>query len=237
MSTTDAAGESEDRGGEERVTTLTRSSSSNPPSWALQFGITASSSAGDTHPLMADPHLPQRFPPRPSTLDSSTGVETDYLSSADTAGPATSASSAASMTSSPGPLSRFPPQRPPDMRQDESVWDENSFDDHQSSVTFNKLMISEASSDLGSLKRLMRQGSWRAIVDMVKEVRRSSSLQAPDEQIVYSMYYVLALMKLRNYAAAQDEFSVLGDLNSPNFRFEKHANFYPNKSGSMVPLG
>lgn len=66
---------------------------------------------------------------------------------------------------------------------------------------------------------------------MVNEVRIRSVSSAPDEQIVYTTYHVLALMKLRNYVAAQDELLTLGDLNSPKFRFETHPNFYPSKSG------
>lgn len=156
MSTIDGAASSTDRRAERRVPLL-KSPSSNPVSWALQFGITAASSAEDTFPVMADPPLPQRSPPKSPTMDSSRSVETDFLSSAESAkavAPAPSVSSAASMTSAPGMISRSP-QGPLRVGQDDGDWAESLFDDHESTVPFKKLVISETSSDLATLKRLM----------------------------------------------------------------------------------
>ncbi|CAM6129047.1 unnamed protein product [Calypogeia fissa] len=126
MSTTGGPSLSKDSLAEGQVPPLTRSPSSDPVSWALQFRITASPSAiEDTPPLMADPPLPQGSSPRPPTRNSSRGVENNFLSSAESERPvdlAASISSAASMTSSPGMVSR-PPQRASGAGQDDGDWD------------------------------------------------------------------------------------------------------------------
>jgi hypothetical protein len=79
----------------------------------------------------------------------------DSLSSDDATtatGPALSASSAASMTSSP--LSKFPPNSH-NVDQDESNWDKNTCDDYQSSSAIKKFGITDGSCDLESVRRLM----------------------------------------------------------------------------------
>ncbi|CAM6111602.1 unnamed protein product [Calypogeia fissa] len=78
---------------------------------------------------MADPPLPQGSSPRPPTRNSSRGVENDFLSSAESERPvdlAASISSAASMTSSPGMVSR-PPQRASGAGQDDGDWGIDNF--------------------------------------------------------------------------------------------------------------
>lgn len=79
-----------------------------------------------------------------------------------------------------------------------------------------------------------RQGFWRAIADKVKEAKKRSMLHFPDEQLVYSTYHVLALMKLRSYAVAAEELAAIGDLKSKKFRYEHHGDMYPGKTGVLL---
>ncbi|KAL3679197.1 hypothetical protein R1sor_022153 [Riccia sorocarpa] len=181
------------------------------------------------HPLMPDP--PGASPPRTNSNNADS-----FSSSSESFSPpfpSVSASSAASTTSPPETTSSFRRSS----RGDRRSWgDVSGFDSRSSAAAFKKLSIKDATTDLAGLKLLMRQGSWRAIADKVKEVKKRSMLRFPDEQIVYSTFHVLALMKLRSYELAAEELKAIGDLNSKNFRFEHHGDIYPGKSGSMVPF-
>lgn len=94
----------------------------------------------------------------------------------------------------------------------------------------------QASSELPSLRKLARQGAWRALVDKVKGAKAQGSLTTPVEELNYATYHLLALMKLRSYGAAADELAAVGDLNSKQYRYEEYPSVYPDKSGSMVPF-
>ncbi|KAL2613692.1 hypothetical protein R1flu_025384 [Riccia fluitans] len=181
------------------------------------------------HPLMPDP--PGVSPPRATSNNADS-----FSSSSESFSPpfpSASASSAASTTSPPETTSSFRRS----IRGDRRSWgDSSGFDNRTPAAALKKLSIKDATTDLACLKLLMRQGSWRAIADKVKEVKKRSMLHFPDEQLVYSTYLVLALMKLRSYELAEDELLAIGDLNSKKFRFEHHGDMYPGKSGSMVPF-
>ncbi|CAI5956014.1 unnamed protein product [Closterium sp. NIES-64] len=78
-----------------------------------------------------------------------------------------------------------------------------------------------------------RQGSWRAIVDKVVEGYKLAGLA---QQLALRGYHVLALMKLRMYGAAAEELTLLGNLDSPQYRYEAHPGMYPGRKGSMLPF-
>eukprot|EP00897_Mesotaenium_endlicherianum_P005672 jgi/Mesen1/5132/ME000255S04106 len=78
-----------------------------------------------------------------------------------------------------------------------------------------------------------KQGSWRAIVEKVKEGARGASLP---HQLAYKAHHILGLVKLRMYGAAADELRTLGDLDSPQYQYQAFPHLYPGKRGSMVPF-
>lgn len=94
----------------------------------------------------------------------------------------------------------------------------------------------QGSSELPSLRKLARQGAWRTLVDKVKGAKARGSLTTPVEELNYSTYHLLALMKLRSYGAAADELAAVGDLDATQYRYEEYPSVYPDKSGSMVPF-
>ena len=57
------------------------------------------------------------------------------------------------------------------------------------------------------------QGSWRAIAQQTANFRRAG----PDALLQEAAWQVLALVKLRNFAAAAEELAALGDLDSPDY--------------------
>lgn len=78
-----------------------------------------------------------------------------------------------------------------------------------------------------------RQGSWKLLVERVKDAQRRGVLSTPDQEIAYGTYHLLALMKLQDYRAAALELAAFGDLNAPLYRFENHPELYPEKSGQL----
>ncbi|BBN17989.1 hypothetical protein Mp_7g18580 [Marchantia polymorpha subsp. ruderalis] len=203
----------------------------------LERSHSFATAAAMNHPLMPDP--PASSPPRASNNNNNIGGNFNgdsFSSSSESFSPpfpSVSASSAASATSSPPEtVSSF---RGPS-REERKSWDANAFDARSSAAAFRRLSVKDASSDLAGLQQLMRQGFWRAIADKVKEAKKRSMLHFPDEQLVYSTYHVLALMKLRSYAVAAEELAAIGDLKSKKFRYEHHGDMYPGKTGSMVPF-
>ncbi|KAG0565064.1 hypothetical protein KC19_8G160700 [Ceratodon purpureus] len=92
------------------------------------------------------------------------------------------------------------------------------------------------SSELSSLRKLARQGAWRALVDKVKAAKQRGVLTTPVEELNYATYHLLALMKLRSYGAAADELVAVGNLDATQYRYEEYPSVYPDKSGSMVPF-
>eukprot|EP00850_Spirogloea_muscicola_P011205 SM000068S20637 [mRNA] locus=s68:636132:639679:- [translate_table: standard] len=100
-----------------------------------------------------------------------------------------------------------------------------------------RLSSQDVPSSVDGLQTLAEQGSWRAIVEKVKEGKTTGpNLQPPHEQLVYSAYHVLALVKLRMYGAAADELQAQGDLGSTKYSYESWPSSYPTKQGSMVPF-
>lgn len=80
---------------------------------------------------------------------------------------------------------------------------------------------------------VQRQGAWRTLVDKVKGAKARGSLTTPVEELNYSTYHLLALMKLRSYGAAADELAAVGDLDATQYRYEEYPSVYPDKSGNL----
>lgn len=78
---------------------------------------------------------------------------------------------------------------------------------------------------------IQRQGAWRTLVDKVKAAKKRGSLTTPVQELNFATYYLLALMKLRNYGAAVDELAALGDLDAPHYSYDEYPSVYPGKSG------
>ncbi|XP_024356584.1 uncharacterized protein [Physcomitrium patens] len=94
----------------------------------------------------------------------------------------------------------------------------------------------QGSSDISSLRKLARQGAWRALLDKVRGAKKLGVLTTPLDELNYATYHLLALMKLRSYGAAADELAAVGDLDAAQYRYEEYPSVYPDKSGSMVPF-
>lgn len=92
--------------------------------------------------------------------------------------------------------------------------------------------------DLSTLQDLACRGAWRTILDKVARSRSLSLLSKPHEHLIYLSFNVLALVKLRRYADAQQELETLDDdLESKQYLFESYPDHYPNhKPGSMIPF-
>lgn len=56
----------------------------------------------------------------------------------------------------------------------------------------------------------MRQGAWRSILEAIK----GQQIADQEQLLCQAAYYTLALIKLRNYTAANAELLKLGDLNA-----------------------
>lgn len=57
---------------------------------------------------------------------------------------------------------------------------------------------------------LLRQGAWRSILEAIK----GQQIADQEQLLCQAAYYTLALIKLRNYTAANAELLKLGDLNA-----------------------
>lgn len=79
-----------------------------------------------------------------------------------------------------------------------------------------------------------RQGSWKLLIERVKEAQRQGLLASPDQEIAYGTYHLVALMKLQEFRAAAQEIAAFGDLDAPQYRFENHPDLYPEKSGTQL---
>ncbi|KAH6760186.1 Tetratricopeptide repeat superfamily protein [Perilla frutescens var. hirtella] len=92
--------------------------------------------------------------------------------------------------------------------------------------------------DLSTLQDLACRGAWRTVLDKVARSRSLSLLSHPHEHLIYLAFNVLALVKLRRYADAQQELETLdSDLESKQYLFESFPDHYPNrKPGSMIPF-
>ncbi|GJP84149.1 hypothetical protein CLOP_g14240 [Closterium sp. NIES-67] len=95
-------------------------------------------------------------------------------------------------------------------------------------VAFRRMSSLDVKTSLDGLAVLARQGSWRAIVDKVVEGYKLAGLA---QQLALRGYHVLALMKLRMYGAAAEELTLLGNLDSPQYRYEAHPGMYPGRKG------
>ncbi|CAI7775739.1 unnamed protein product [Closterium sp. NIES-54] len=93
-------------------------------------------------------------------------------------------------------------------------------------VSFRRMSSLDVKTSLDGLAVLARQGSWRAIVDKVVEGYKLAGLV---QQLALRGYHVLALMKLRMYGAAAEELTLLGNLDSPQYRYEAHPGMYPGR--------
>ena len=60
------------------------------------------------------------------------------------------------------------------------------------------------------MNALVRQGAWRSILEAIK----GQQIADQEQLLCQAAYYTLALIKLRNYAAADAELLKLGDLNA-----------------------
>lgn len=94
----------------------------------------------------------------------------------------------------------------------------------------------QGTPDVSSLRKLARQGAWRALVDKVKGAKKQGVLTTPVDELNYATYHLLALIKLRNYGAAASELAAVGDLDATQYCYEEYPSVYPGKSGSMVPF-
>lgn len=187
-----------------------------------------------SHPLMFEGGVNQGE--EQALSPQSLSRHSSYRSRSPSFGPSSPTASASSSTGVPG-SSRIA-SRAPSFSKDIVAEVTTNFQERRGSLfPFRKVSVQDVSSDISSLQKLARQGSWRAIIEKVKETRKRDIVHSLDEQLSYTSHYVLALMKLRNYGAAADELAALGDLDSPKFRYEDTPTFQPEKSGSMVPFG
>lgn len=103
-------------------------------------------------------------------------------------------------------------------------------------LSFSRGSFKLVSVGIRRLRQLARQGSWKLLIERVKDAQRRGLLASPDQEIAYGTYHLLALMKLQDFHAAAQEIAAFGDLDAPQYRFENHPDLYPEKSGSMVPF-
>ncbi|KAG0587125.1 hypothetical protein KC19_2G142200 [Ceratodon purpureus] len=103
-------------------------------------------------------------------------------------------------------------------------------------LSFSRCSFKQVSVDIRRLRQFARQGSWKLLIERVKDAQRRGLLSTPDQEIAYGTYHLLALMQLQDYRAAAQEIAAFGDLNAPHYRYENHPELYPEKSGSMVPF-
>ncbi|KAJ7531375.1 hypothetical protein O6H91_14G041800 [Diphasiastrum complanatum] len=120
-------------------------------------------------------------------------------------------------------------------REDGGPFTRNSIE-IRSQLSLRKISTKDFASDVKKLQGLACKGQWRALLEMVKEARNFFVLLSPNEQITYSTYHVLALMKLGSYGAASDELASIGDLDGPKYHYEQYSDLYPGQFGSMVPF-
>ncbi|XP_024537962.1 trafficking protein particle complex subunit 12 isoform X2 [Selaginella moellendorffii] len=90
--------------------------------------------------------------------------------------------------------------------------------------------------DTRNMQEQARKGSWRLLLENVKEARKIAAVFSPEERMIHTTYHILALAKLGNYTGAAEELAALGDLQNASFFYEDHPNVYPGISGSMVPF-
>ncbi|EFJ34157.1 hypothetical protein SELMODRAFT_82681 [Selaginella moellendorffii] len=90
--------------------------------------------------------------------------------------------------------------------------------------------------DTRNMQEQARKGSWRLLLENVKEARKIAAVFSPEERIIHTTYHILALAKLGNYTSAAEELAALGDLQNASFFYEDHPDVYPGISGSMVPF-
>lgn len=60
------------------------------------------------------------------------------------------------------------------------------------------------------MNALVRQGAWRSILEAIK----GQQIADQEQLLCQAAYYTLALIKLRNYTAANAELLKLGNLNA-----------------------
>ena len=77
-------------------------------------------------------------------------------------------------------------------------------------------------------------GSWRASAALAE--RLLSYSHPVDTLLRLRWLHVVALLKLREYARADREMSLLGDLRGAGYTYERYPGVYPGKTGSMVPF-
>ncbi|EPS71876.1 hypothetical protein M569_02884, partial [Genlisea aurea] len=92
--------------------------------------------------------------------------------------------------------------------------------------------------ELPELQELACRGSWRTIIDKVARARSLSLLSKPHEHLIYLVFNLLSLFKLRRFPEAQEELqTVEDDLDSERYLYESYPDQYPDHSpGSMVPF-
>ncbi|GAV90361.1 TPR_11 domain-containing protein [Cephalotus follicularis] len=96
--------------------------------------------------------------------------------------------------------------------------------------------LNDLAHDLTSLLELAQRGSWRSILDKVTRARSLSLLSKPHDHLTYLSFYVFSLTKLRRFADAASELDSLQDLDSHRYLYESYPQFYPNRTGSLIPF-
>eukprot|EP00873_Tetraselmis_striata_P038838 jgi/Tetstr1/459102/TSEL_004552.t1 len=89
-------------------------------------------------------------------------------------------------------------------------------------------------SDVSGLRLLAVQGCWREIVERLRS--KALSKLPVEEGLSLSAFYVLALVKLRQYVPAAEVLDAFGDLDAPRFSQAGPDGMAAGR-GSLVPFG
>ena len=84
------------------------------------------------------------------------------------------------------------------------------------------------------VRTLASIGAWRAAAALSE--RLLSHSHPVDVLLQIRWYHIVALLKLREVAKAEREMTMLGDLRSAGWQYERYPGIYPNRTGSMVPF-
>jgi len=97
-----------------------------------------------------------------------------------------------------------------------------------------KLGVEDVTKDMEGIQKLMKNGSWRAVLKLVDKCMKK--INYPHEKFQLKLCKILALIKTRSIKSASDELDSIGDFESKENSYEKYANLYPKLRGSMVPF-
>jgi hypothetical protein len=96
-----------------------------------------------------------------------------------------------------------------------------------------KLATEDVTADEQGLRRLMKAGSWRAVLKLADKC--ISSTDNPRTVLQFKLCRIVSLVKMRMYKNALDEINGIGDFDGPTNCYEQYTQFQGRK-GSMVPF-